>query len=190
MAMCCDGGDVTWGYNVCVRPPRCRFESGFECIRIILGKWIFFVPDPHHFGNQERNEAKHFRAFKPKKTLFLLLFALKFFVSLHLKIVLLRNETKDKKLLNVTSHFMFRYQKVFCIILLHIFPHFSFISHQFLFRFLLFRWFCSDFSCFASGPKNERRLPKLDPTPDPDLHHSKKLDLDPHQGDMRIRNKV
>jgi len=138
------GNVLWWGrchvgiYNVCVRPPCCRFGSGFACIRIILGKTIFFVSDLHHFGKQERNETTHFWALKPKKTLFLLLFALKIFVSLHLKIVLLRNETKDKKLQTKQNDFRF------------------------------------DFSCYASEPINGRRLPKQDPTPDPDLQQSKK----------------
>ncbi len=173
-------------------------------------KRIFFVPDPHHFGKQERNEAKHFWALKPKKTLFLLLFALNFFRFASPEDSFASKRNKRQKIAKRHITFYVSFPKSF---LHHFASHFSFFLISLHFALISLQIFSvslrcktSEISpfcfeakrfslwflllCYASEPKNVRRLPKLDPTPDPDLHHSEKLDLDPHQGDLRIRNTV
>jgi hypothetical protein len=99
----------------------------------------FFFLDPHHFGKQERNEAKYFRALMPKR-----LICCFFLLSLHHIFRFTSTldnfatkakqkqptflAAKDKKLLNFAS---FRFQKVFCIILLHICRFASLVSLHF-----------------------------------------------------------
>ncbi len=56
-------GEITyvWDRRVAGSDPDSHVSASF------WENGFFFVSDPHNFGKQEQNEAKHFRALKPKK---------------------------------------------------------------------------------------------------------------------------